>query len=104
MHTHTQVLGEKGMLICENPRKDSVVCYNNQGTTASNTHYSFPQRYEVAYRRELDFFIDSVLDPTKKLLVTRDDIVLSLRIANACDRSMREGRMVGLEPLPCLAN
>ncbi len=86
--------------MCENPRKDSLVRYNDLGTTASNTHYSFPQRYEMAYRKELDLFISSVLDPTKELLVTRNDILLSLRVADACDRSNKEGRMVGLEPLP----
>jgi len=54
----------------------------------------------LAYRRELDHFIDVVLDPSKPLSVTRDQTLLSSRVANACERSQREGKMVELEPAP----
>ena len=48
----------------------------------------------------MDHFVDLILDPSTECAVSRDDVLLSTRIANACDRSQREGRMVELEPIP----
>ena len=57
-------------------------------------------RFKVAYEREMDHFVSLVLDPTKECAVTRDEVLLCTRVANACERSQREGKMVELEPLP----
>ena len=54
----------------------------------------------MAYEREMDHFVDLVLDPSKPCLVTRDDVVLCTRIANACEQSQKEGKMVELDPVP----
>ena len=59
-------------------------------------------RFKVAYEREMDHFVDLVLDPTKQCLVKKDEVILVSRIANACDRSLKEGKMVELEPVPQL--
>ena len=88
------------MLVCENPRVDAVHCYDTEGSASSPLFYSFPQRYELAYRHELDHFIDVVLDPSKSLSVTREQTLLASRVANACIKSQEEGRMVELEPAP----
>ena len=50
----------------------------------------------------MDHFVDLVLDPTKQCLVKKDEVILISRIANACDRSLKEGKMVELEPVPQL--
>lgn len=58
-------------------------------------------RFKEAYEREMDHFLDLILDPaTTKCAVSQDDVLLSTRIANACERSQKEGRMVQLEPVP----
>ena len=88
------------MLLCENPPKDSVLTFNSEGTTGANTFYSFPQRYELAYRYEMDHFACVLLDPSKELLVKRADTLLSSRVADACERSQKEGKMVTLAPSP----
>ena len=88
------------MLVCENPVEDSVQHFHPDGTSTSKLFFSFPRRYEIAYRRELEHFIDVVLDPTIPLLVTRESTLLSSRVADACERSQKEKRVVGLEPAP----
>jgi myo-inositol 2-dehydrogenase/D-chiro-inositol 1-dehydrogenase len=95
-----EAFGEKGMLLCVNVREDPVHHFTDSGSTASVVQYSFPQRFQVAYEREMDHFVGLVLDPTKQCAVTRDEVLLCTRIANACERSQKEGRMVELEPLP----
>ena len=99
-----QVFGEKGMLVCENVREDTNLMYNNDGCTASPVQFSFPQRFKEAYQRELDHFVDLVLDPSKPCAVTKEEVLLCARVANACERSQKEGRIVGLDPMPQLSN
>jgi myo-inositol 2-dehydrogenase/D-chiro-inositol 1-dehydrogenase len=95
-----EAFGEKGVLLCENVREDPCFHYTSSGSTASQVQHSFPQRFEVAYKREMDHFVDMILDPETQCAVTREDVVLCTRVANACERSQREGKMVGLEPIP----
>ena len=58
----------------------------------------------MAYEQELDHFVSLVLDPTKQCAVTRDEVLLCTRVANACERSHKEGKMVELEPIPVQDN
>lgn len=98
--SYLQVYGEKGMLICENVPKDPILHYHTEGSTTTPILYSFPERYALAYQKELDHFLDCVLDPSKPLLVKRAETLLSNRVINACERSFKEGKMVPLEPEP----
>lgn len=43
------------------------------------------------------------MDPSKPCAVTRDDVVLVTRIANACEKSQKECKMVELDPIPQLS-
>jgi myo-inositol 2-dehydrogenase/D-chiro-inositol 1-dehydrogenase len=96
-----EAFGEKGVLLCENVHEDPCLHYSSSsGSSASLIQYSFAERFKVAYEREMDHFVDLILDPSTECAVSRDDVLLSTRIANACDRSQREGRMVELEPIP----
>ena len=85
--------------MCENPQSP-VFLSGVSGRSTSYLHSSFPTRYQAAYKLELDHFIESVLDSSKPLLINRDDVLLSSRVANACEKSYKEGRMVALEPAP----
>ena len=57
-------------------------------------------RFKEAYEREMDHFVDLVLDPSKPCAVSKEEVLLCTRIANACERSQKEGKIVGLEPVP----
>ena len=97
---HTpQVLGEKGMLRVENIHKDPVQSATSDGVTSSTYLHSFPDRYKQAYDEELNHFIDVVLDPSIPLSVTKDETLLASRIAEACEISAKEGRMVNITAL-----
>ena len=89
-----QVLGEKGMLQVENIHKDPVESSSGDGVTSSTYLHSFPERYKKAYDGELNHFIDVILDPSIPLSVTKEQTLLSSRIAEACEISAKEGRMV----------
>ena len=56
--------------------------------------YSFPQRYKESYEIELEHFLSVVLDPTLQVSVTKEDVLLSNDVADACERSLKEGKMV----------
>jgi myo-inositol 2-dehydrogenase/D-chiro-inositol 1-dehydrogenase len=82
------------MLRVENIHKDPVQCSSSDGVTSSTYLHSFPDRYKQAYHRELDHFVDVILDPSIPLSVTKEQTLLSSRTAEACEVSAKEGRMV----------
>ncbi len=84
------------MLRVENVSQDSVVLSNEGGVTQKPLLFSFPQRYEAAYREELDHFITVLRDPSVPLCVTREQTLLASRVADACEVSLKEGRAVDL--------
>ena len=96
---YMQVLGEKGMLRVENIEETPVQSANSDGVTSSVYLHSFPNRYKQAYHEELNHFIDVILDPSVPLSVTKEQTLLASRIAEACERSAKEGRMVEIIPL-----
>ena len=94
-----QVHGEKGMLRVENIHEVPVERADCNGVTSSVYQHSFPDRYKQAYREELNHFVDVVLDPSIPLRVTKEQTLLASRIAEACERSTKEGRMVEITPI-----
>ena len=82
------------MLCVENVSEDSVSLSNKGGVTTKPLLYSFPQRYEQAYILELDHFIEILKDPSIPACVTREQTLLSSRVAEACEVSLREGKAV----------
>ncbi len=84
------------MLRVENVSEDSVVLSDEDGVTQKPLLFSFPQRYEAAYRAELNHFISVLRDPSVQLCVTRKQTLLTSRVADACELSLREGRAIDL--------
>ena len=84
------------MLRVENVHETPVQGATADSITSSVYQHSFPERYRQAYREELNHFIDVVLDPSVPLRVTKEQTLLASRIADACERSAKEGRMVEL--------
>ena len=81
------------MLALNNIPDDSVVSSNSAGFTSSPLVYSFPSRYREAYYRELEHFLDVVLDPSQPLLVQEDDTIRCSRVASACEKSSKSKKM-----------
>ncbi len=90
-----EVLGSKGMLQAGNHRPTEVVASGPDVVSADKPEHFFLQRYEKAYRNELDHFI-AVLGGHEKLRVNIDDGVKALELADAATTSWRENRIVRL--------
>ena len=90
-----EVLGEKGMVRAENRRPTSVELATAEATSRDDPHHFFLERYEDAYRAELDAFIDAV---TKGVAPAPggEDGLAALRLANAAFNSLKSGAPVDL--------
>ena len=75
----------------ENVLKESTHCFSADGGKTPPLQHSFPQRYEQAYLQEMEHFISVVRDPSIPLAVTKKEVILSSRVADACERSLKEG-------------
>ena len=84
------------MLRVENISQDSVQHSTSDGISNKPLLFSFPQRYEQAYRLEMDHFISLIQDASIPPYVTRRQTILASRIAEACELSYKEGRAVEL--------
>jgi myo-inositol 2-dehydrogenase/D-chiro-inositol 1-dehydrogenase len=88
----TEVAGSAGKVVVEAPQKTPMVYSREFGFEAD--HYeNFPDRFEVAFRRELEAFFQALGDgrtPTPG----PTDALETLRLAVAVTRSWREGRPV----------
>lgn len=66
---------------------------------AGPRHSSFMERFRPAYQAELTAFVDVVRGAIPSPC-TVDDAVQASRIAEACERSRHEGRVVSMEEIP----
>lgn len=84
------------MLQVENIPKDPTSCLSREGGSSPTLIHSFVGRYKEAYELELDHFLSAVLDPALPVRVTREEVLLSSEVADACERSIKEGKMVAI--------
>jgi len=91
-----EVFGAKGMLQAGNLRATSVESWTASSTQAADRVLGgFMQRYDAAYKAELDHFIDCVISGTKPaadFAAGRE----ALRIADAAAKSMASGEVVNV--------
>ena len=88
-----EAFGSKGVLFANNPTPTTVSGIDANGAMADKPYDFFLERYADAYRCELAHFLD-VIDGKAKPLVTGDDGKRALALADACNESMKSGRMV----------
>ena len=91
-----EVHGAKGMLSAENMRPTTVVQATAEGYRADPLLDFFMQRYESAYRLELEAFLRA-LKNGEAANPSGEDGVKALELADAADQSMREGRAISVE-------
>lgn len=91
----TELLGAEGKLVIEEERATPVHLYNRTGIHA-DFHGWFIKRFREAYKREVEAFVQAVLDGASPSPGPADALE-SLRVAIAATRSLTEGRTVRVE-------
>lgn len=91
-----EVFGSKGMLQMDNLRPTTIRRWSADVTDAREPLLNFfLERYQQAYKSELDAFVGALVDG-KPLPVTPNDGLQALRLAEAAVESVRTGRAVAL--------
>jgi myo-inositol 2-dehydrogenase/D-chiro-inositol 1-dehydrogenase len=85
-----EVFGPGGMLKCGNQQSLGVESYQSGGVKEPPIWFSFASRYDEAYKRELDHFID-VLQGKSKMTVTPEQTLSVCKVAAACEQSVHSG-------------
>ena len=91
----TEVAGAVGKVVVDGAQKTPATRSRKFGCEG-DLYESFPDRFEVAYRRELEVFFDD-LGAGRPVGPGPDDALETLRLALACAKSWREGRPVRLD-------
>jgi len=86
-----EAFGSKGALQAGNVTETTVMFSGEAGVTGDKPLHFFLERYAKAYRRELDHFVAAVSAGTAPL-VTGEDGVKALALADAAAESVRSGR------------
>jgi myo-inositol 2-dehydrogenase/D-chiro-inositol 1-dehydrogenase len=93
-----EVHGSEGMLVAQNVNENTVLAYNQTGVSSARPVHFFLERYEAAYRAELDSFVRCLMGETIKL-PTLDDGLQALMLAEAALLSLQQRRNVKLSEL-----
>ncbi|PHZ86688.1 inositol 2-dehydrogenase [Paremcibacter congregatus] len=88
-----EAFGSKGLVKADNILCSHVAVWGDQGATKDRVQDFFIERYDAAYRIELDHFVN-LLAGNCLPQTTIEDGVEALRLAEAAARSMQEGRAV----------
>ena len=89
-----ELFGNKGMLISENITPTSVKKYNKEHTNSKNPILDFfITRYDVAYKKQLDNFLDSIIN-NKPTSVNFEDGRNALIIANYAYKSIKYNKSI----------
>jgi myo-inositol 2-dehydrogenase / D-chiro-inositol 1-dehydrogenase len=91
----TEVAGAKAKVVIDGAQKTPATVSRSFGWEG-DLYESFPDRFEVAYRRELEAFFEH-LGAGRPVAPGPDDALETLRLAVAATRSWREGRPVRID-------
>jgi len=81
------------MLQCGNQNTVGVQGSKAAGVGEAPIWYSFASRYEEAYKRELDAFVD-MLQGKGSMMLTATETLSVCRVASACEESARTGKPI----------
>ncbi len=88
-----EAFGQQGMLRVENPRPTTLERSNDMVVATDRPPYFFLERYQEAYREELDHFVQA-LRGEHRPSPDGDDGLWALKLADACHRSQQTGQRV----------
>lgn len=90
-----EVLGDRGMIQCQNHRPTEVVRWGGEQISIDLPEHFFLERYRQAYQLEMAHFL-SVLKEGGTPRTTIEDGVAAQRLADAATESARSGRTIEL--------
>jgi len=90
-----EIFGDKGMIQVENNLNNRNILYNEEGIHHALPLNSFTERYMQSYRKEMELFIDSLINNTP-VPIKNEDVIMATAIAYAAKKSMDEQRPVKL--------
>ena len=93
-----EVFGSKGMVQSNNNFHDSHKLYNKEGIHAALPLHFFLERYQEAYKTEMQDFIKGLINGTK-MPVDGNDGLQSLKIGLAAIKSLKENRPVKISEI-----
>ncbi|MHB8892622.1 MAG: Gfo/Idh/MocA family protein [Candidatus Limnocylindrales bacterium] len=93
----TEVAGAVAKVVVDGAQKTPATVSRKFGWDG-DLYESFPDRFEVGYRRELEVFFEN-LGADRTPTPGPDDALETLRLALACTKSWREGRPVRLDEI-----
>jgi myo-inositol 2-dehydrogenase / D-chiro-inositol 1-dehydrogenase len=88
---------EKGKLVTEDERQTKLWRYDAQGIHGDYFYY-FMQRFDDAYRQEVQAFVDAI-NKGEASKPDTEDAIESLRVAVAATKSLYEGRPVPISEI-----
>jgi inositol oxygenase len=98
-----EIHGDFGMLTLNNQLDDTIVKYDTNGSHTSKINYSFGNRYKEAYIKELEHFYNIIIS-NEKPIIQENHLVLTKKICNAINKSIKENCMIYLEECTKLRN
>ncbi|MFG6137280.1 inositol 2-dehydrogenase [Halomonas sp. B23F22_10] len=90
-----EAFGSGGMLQAQNESETRLRFTGEPGQVEDKPKWFFLERYAEAYRREIDDFVDAWRQGREPRAGARDGLE-ALRLAEAAERSLREGRRIAL--------
>ncbi len=93
----TEVAGAKAKVVIDAAQKTPATVSRNFGWEG-DLYDSFPDRFEIAYRRELEVFFED-LGAGRPVGPGPDDALETLRLAVAATKSWRDGRPVRVDEI-----
>jgi inositol 2-dehydrogenase len=91
----TEVMGSRATVRVDHHRRAHVE-WLSHGSATVDYVADFTQRYPLAYLLELEDFAQAIRDD-RPVAVTGEDALAAFVLAQACERSFREGRSVRLQ-------
>lgn len=91
-----EAFGSKGMLQAMNNTDTNLVFSGDSGVISEQPQHFFLERYEQAYRIELEDFVQALQQGTKPL-ADHHDGVASLQLAEAANASLQSGSAVKVD-------
>ncbi|MFQ3790139.1 inositol 2-dehydrogenase [Halomonas sp. A29] len=93
-----EAFGSAGMLQAQNESDTRLRFTSETGQVEEKPKWFFLERYAEAYRREIDDFVDAWRQQRAPLAGAHDGLE-ALRLAEAAERSLREGRRIALDSI-----
>ncbi|XP_060084197.1 uncharacterized oxidoreductase YrbE-like [Ylistrum balloti] len=90
-----EMFGTEGMAMAENPRVSASLVDIQQGGKLNKLYHSFPQRFEAAFEKEIDHFIDC-LDGKDTPLIKKEECLLTMEIVEKGVESFKTGKVAYL--------